>query len=195
VGSRPAAPRRPDRVAPRSGVLWPGSGAPWCWEVWGALWNCWTTQDWATRARGGGCSGAGAWTGCRRAAAGVSRASCGSYSSDSATVHPTSMPWYGDGRRPACAETQARDRWVVRNSPYGAAPGLMRRLAFLEGWRGGEPAARGSRQWGNGPARTLRWRGGWRTAHSAARPAERPARRRRSGARLSSFSAGQRVFD
>jgi hypothetical protein len=31
------------------------------------------------------------------------------YSPDSATVHPTSMPWYGDGRRPACAEAQVKD--------------------------------------------------------------------------------------
>jgi hypothetical protein len=60
------------------------------------------------------------------------------------TVHLVSMLWYGDGRRSACAEAPARDRWVVRSSPYGAAPGPMRRLAFLEGRRGGEPAARGS---------------------------------------------------
>jgi hypothetical protein len=110
------------------------------------------------------------WTGCRRAAAGASRTSCSSYSSDSGTVHPASMLWYGDGRQPACVEAPARDRWVVRGSPYGAAPGPMRRLVFLEGWRKEEPAARGSRQWGNGPARTPRQRGGRCAAGSAARP-------------------------
>jgi hypothetical protein len=39
-------------------------------------------------------------------------------------------------------------------------------------------------------AEATRW-----PARSAARPAERPARRRRSGARSRWFSAGQRVFD
>jgi hypothetical protein len=141
-----------------------------------------------------GCSEAGARTGCRRAATGASRTSCGSYSSDSATVHPASMLWYGNERRSACVEALVRDRWVVRSSPYGATPGPMRRLAFLEGRRGGEPAARGSMHW-HGLARTPRRRGGRRAARSAARPAERPARRRRSRARLCSDSAGQRDFD
>jgi hypothetical protein len=68
-----------------------------------------------------------------------------SYSWDSATVHPASMPWYGDRRRPACAEAQAKDPRAQRGG------GTMRyemRHASLEGRRGGEPAALSSRRWG-----------------------------------------------
>jgi hypothetical protein len=76
---------------------------------------------------------------------------------------------------------------VVRGSPYGAAPGPMRRLVLLEGRRRGEPAARGLRQWETG----LRgFRGG---AVAGARRAAQPGRQnaRRAGGAL---ERGQAVF-
>jgi hypothetical protein len=68
-----------------------------------------------------------------------------SYSLDSTTVHPASMPWYGDGRRPACAEAQAKD---LRAQRGGGTMQYEMRHASLEGRRGGEPTALTSRRWG-----------------------------------------------
>jgi hypothetical protein len=48
---------------------------------------------------------------------------------------------------------------------------------------------------GIGPTRTPRWCGALRAARGAAKPAGRPARRRRSRARPTRFSAGQPYFD
>jgi hypothetical protein len=48
---------------------------------------------------------------------------------------------------------------------------------------------------GHGPARTPRRHGGRRAAPGAVRPADCPAHRRRSRARLIRFSAGQPYFD
>jgi hypothetical protein len=112
------------------------------------------------------------------------------YSPDSATVHLASMPWYGNGRRPVCAGAQAKDPRAKRGGgtmQYKDAAHVPRRSA-RRGTGGPDLEAVG-----NESARTLSQ--ARLPVRRAAKPAERPARRRRSGARPSSISAGQRDFD
>jgi hypothetical protein len=73
--------------------------------------------------------------------------------------------------------------------------GTKMRLAF-QGWQARRgPMALTSRWWGASPHGRRGGRGSRSVAHGAAKPAKRPAHWRRSGARPSSISAGQRDFD
>jgi hypothetical protein len=73
--------------------------------------------------------------------------------------------------------------------------GMKMRLAFqgCQARRG--PTALTSRRWGASPHGRRGRRGSLSAARGEATSAERPARRRHSGARPSSISAGQRDFD
>jgi hypothetical protein len=102
------------------------------------------------------------------------------------------MPWYGDGRRPACAEAQAKD---LRAQRGGGTMQYEMRHASLEGRRGGEPTALTSRRWGASRTDAEAGATPWAQRAVQSTPAERPARRWRSGARPSYFSAGQHDLD
>jgi hypothetical protein len=112
------------------------------------------------------------------------------YSPDLATRYLASIPWYGDRRRPACAGAQAKDPRAKRGGgtiQYEDAAHVSRRSAR----RG--TSSPDLEAVGNKPARMPRQVR--LPVRGAAKPAERPARRRHSGARLSSISAGQCDFD
>jgi hypothetical protein len=88
-----------------------------------------------------------------------------------------------------------RRRATERGKSMGRYSGRGERHTSLEGRRGGEPAALTSRWWGTSPHGRRGRRGTLRAVRGAAKPAGRPARRRRSRARPSCFSARQRYFD